>query len=59
MKYSELEKKITQNGWTKESRAKHDWFSKPGFKSFPFPRHPGQEVPKGTLNAILKQAGLK
>jgi mRNA interferase HicA len=59
MRYSELEKILFKNGWTKKSKTKHDWFSKPGCKSFPVPRHPSKEVPNGTLNAILKQAGLK
>ena len=59
MKYSELDKILLKNGWTKKSKAKHDWFSKAGCKSFSFPRHPSHEVPNGTLNSILKQAGLK
>lgn len=59
MKYSELTKILRENGWSSSSKTNHDWFSKPGCKSFPVPRHPSKEVPKGTLNAILKQAGLK
>ena len=59
MKYAELIRIIEKDGWIKQQKTNHYWFSKPGFKSFPDPRHPSKEVPKGTLNAILKQAGLK
>lgn len=59
MKYSELVRVLEREGWSKTNKTNHDWFSKPGFKSFPVPRHQSKEVPNGTLNAILKQAGLK
>lgn len=38
----------------------HDvWFSPITNKFFRVPRHSGQEIAKGTLNSMLKDAGLK
>jgi predicted RNA binding protein YcfA (HicA-like mRNA interferase family) len=56
----ELKRKLTANGWviTQGSgyeMAKHP--CRPGVK-IPVPRHTG-DVPTGTLNNVLKAAGLK
>jgi len=61
MKCDELFKKLKKNGW-KEVRQKgsHKILRKDGEKrSIVFPYHRGKEVPTGTANSILKQAGLK
>lgn len=61
MKYSELRKILEEaKCFIKRSGAKHDWYYSPKTnQSFPVGRHKTQEVPTGTLNTILKQAGLK
>lgn len=61
MKYSELRKILENAGChIKRRGGNHDWFYSPVTKkSFPVGRHKSQEVPNGTLNSILKDAGLK
>lgn len=61
MKYSELRKLIEKSGcFIKRHGANHDWYFSPITKScFPVGRHETQEVAKGTLETILKKAGLK
>jgi predicted RNA binding protein YcfA (HicA-like mRNA interferase family) len=61
MKYSELRKILESAGcYIKRNGGNHDWFYSPiSQKSFPVGRHNSQEVPNGTLNSILKEAGLK
>lgn len=60
MKYRELRKLIEDDGWIyKTTVGSHDQFThpvKPG--KVTIPKHSG-DVPKGTANSILKQAGLK
>ena len=60
MKAKELEKLILADGWvrgkTKGSHAQYTHPAKSGKVTIPM--H-GGDVPKGTLNSILKQAGLK
>jgi predicted RNA binding protein YcfA (HicA-like mRNA interferase family) len=61
MKCDELFKLLKKNGW-KEVRQKgsHKILRKEGVKNtIVFPYHRGKEVPTGTANSILKQAGLK
>lgn len=61
MKYNELERKIKKIGCypTGESQNGHPiWFSPKTGKKFKFSHHGKEEVAKGTLNAILKAAGL-
>jgi len=56
----ELLKLLKQNGWYIDEGSKHHLATnpkKPGTK-IPIPRHKG-DIPKGTLNNILKAAGLK
>lgn len=37
----------------------HDlWYSPRTGATFPVPRHGSKEIPNGTLNSILKQAGV-
>ena len=44
----------------KEHGKRHDmWHSPKTGNDFPVPRHAKQEIKTGTLNSILKDAGLK
>ncbi len=44
----------------KRSGHSHDLYYSPiTGKTFPVPRHPSQEVRTGTLEAILRQAGIE
>jgi predicted RNA binding protein YcfA (HicA-like mRNA interferase family) len=60
MKFSELHRLLKKDGWFIERTAKHHIYShptKPG--KIPVGKHDREEVPTGTLNSILKAAGLK
>jgi predicted RNA binding protein YcfA (HicA-like mRNA interferase family) len=60
MTFREIDKLLKDNGWTREKKGNagsHIIYRK-GQKKVPVPNHSG-DIPKGTLNAILKQAGLK
>lgn len=60
MKYSELYRLLEAHGWTISYGKRHHKYVHPDFDWFiPVPRHPAKEVPKGTLNEMLKKAGLK
>ena len=61
MKYSELIKILENTGcYVKRNGGNHDWYYSPKTEqNFPVGRHKTQEVPKGTLNSILKKAGIK
>lgn len=61
MKVSELIKLLKKNKcYLIEHGKRHDmWHSPITEKEFPVPRHKTQDVPPGTLNSILKDAGLK
>jgi predicted RNA binding protein YcfA (HicA-like mRNA interferase family) len=54
-------KRVEQNGWrlvrTKGSHRQYRHPSKPG--TVTVAGHPSLDIPPGTLNNILKQAGLK
>lgn len=55
----ELEKILKQNGWEIISGTRHDMAVKEGTSTkIPIPRHKG-DIPIGTANSILKDAGLK
>ncbi|HOV41018.1 MAG TPA: type II toxin-antitoxin system HicA family toxin [Oscillospiraceae bacterium] len=55
----ELHKLLKQNGWKIISGAKHNMAVKDGTSTkIPIPRHKG-DIPAGTVNSILKDAGLK
>jgi len=61
MKVRDLIKKIEDDGWklarTKGSHRQYHHPSKPG--TVTIAGHPTDEMPPGTLNSVLKQAGLK
>jgi mRNA interferase HicA len=58
MKMSELQRLLKSHGCTFEQGTKHTKVSL-GTKSTRMPRHPSKEIKKGTLNAILKDLGIK
>ncbi|MCG3179377.1 MAG: hypothetical protein BIFFINMI_01712 [Phycisphaerae bacterium] len=61
MKYRDLERTLREDGWVHvATRGSHRQFkhpSKPGRVTLPGTG--GKDVPHGTLNSIMKQAGLK
>ena len=61
MKYSELERKLKKSGCYLDSEMNGHplWFSPITGKYFKMGHHKGQEVAKGTLKNILKDAGIK
>lgn len=60
MKTSELKRLLKSRGCYELSFGKeHDvWYSPVTSAKIRVPRHQSQEVPNGTLRAILKQAGI-
>ena len=60
MKTSELQKLLKKNGcYIVRHGSNHDiWCSPITCKEFPVPRHPSQDVKKGTFNSIKKDAGF-
>ena len=60
MKFSELYKIIEKDGWRIERTNKHHIYSHTSKQGkIPVGKHSSEEVKTGTLNAILKMAGLK
>lgn len=61
MKVSEMLKILKKDGWFLHRKgSKHDLYRHPSKDGqIPIPRHPSQELRKGTEESILKQAGLK
>ena len=61
MKGSELERLLKKNGcYLFEEGGNHEkWYSPITKGLFPVTRHEGKEVPTGTVNKILKDAGIK
>lgn len=62
MKTSELIRKLkkSKHCYIVEHGKEHDkWHSDKTGKDFRVPRHQSKEIPNGTLDAILKDAGLK
>ena len=61
MKVRDLVKLLESDGWywarTKGSHHQYKHPTKPGVVTVP--GHPGKDIAVGTLNNILKQAGLK
>lgn len=61
MKVGEIIKRITADGWvlarTKGDHRQYKHPKKPGLVTIA--GHPSEEVDRGTLNSIMKQAGLK
>ncbi len=58
MTKKQLEKLLRKEGFSVVHGGNHDLWRKEGFPVIPVPRHSG-DIPKGTLNIILKSAGLK
>ena len=60
MTFKEIEKRIKADGWVYDhSRGSHYYYKHPTKKgTVTIPHHDG-DIPKGTLNSIFKQAGLK
>ena len=61
MTYSELEKILRKSGCTVYRQGNNHtiWYSEKTSKYFPVGRHKTQEVPKGTLKSIMRDAGLE
>ena len=61
MKCDKLFKMLKQHGWREiRQKGSHKILSKDGVDGIlVFPYHRGKEVPTGTANRILKQAGIK
>jgi len=61
VKYSELKNLLRKSGCYKHSEgAKHEnWFSPGTNKIFQVGRHNSEDVKKGTLDRIMKDAGIK
>lgn len=61
MKVSEIIKRITADGWmlarTKGDHRQYKHPSKAGLVTIA--GHPSDDIDRGTLNSILKQAGIK
>jgi predicted RNA binding protein YcfA (HicA-like mRNA interferase family) len=59
MNGKELIRLLEENGWRLKSiKGSHYKMEKDG-RCIPVPVHGNKDVPKGTLNDILRQAGLK
>jgi predicted RNA binding protein YcfA (HicA-like mRNA interferase family) len=61
MKVREVIKLLEANGWTQaRQKGSHRQFVKEGARRpIPIAGKPSEEMPKGTLNKILREAGLK
>lgn len=61
MKYSELERKLSKAGCylVREGKKHPIWKSPITNKEFQLSKHKSEEVKVGTLNSILKEAGIK
>ena len=61
MKYAELKRYLRYKGCRKiyEDSNHERWYSPTSNKKFWVSRHNQEDVKPGTLNSILKQAGLK
>jgi len=61
LKYGELKKILRKNGCkiVKEGANHEMWYSKTTSKIFPVARHNSKEVPTGTYNSIMRDAGIE
>lgn len=61
MKNSELKRQLRKGGsYMVGQYENHEkWYSPITGKTFPVPRHDSKEIAQGTLNKIMKDAGLK
>ncbi len=58
MTKTEIEKLLKKHGFKMNAGSRHDIWKKAGFPPIPVARHKG-DIPKGTANKILKEAGIK
>ncbi|MBR1956619.1 MAG: type II toxin-antitoxin system HicA family toxin [Bacteroidales bacterium] len=60
MRTSEFKKLLRKHGcyFVSQGGRHEKWFSPITGNKFVVPRHDGQEIPTGTLQAIKKQAGI-
>jgi len=54
----EIVKLLKKAGFEKREGGRHEVWVKEGFPPIPVPRHAG-DIPKGTVNNILKDAGIR
>ena len=61
MKVRDIIRMLEQDGWVlKRTKGSHRQYKHPTkIGRVTLPGHPNDELPPGTLNSILKQAGLK
>ena len=63
MKVRDVIKTMEKDGWLLDrTRGDHRQYThptKPELGTITVPGHPGDDMPPGTLNSILKKAGLK
>ncbi len=60
MNGKDLIKVLKENGWILDRiNGSHHIFIKEEKRAIPVPVHGSKELPKGLVNAILKQAGIK
>jgi len=60
MKSDDLKRLIEKDGWKLERiKGSHYHFKHPTKKGLVTIPHPKKDLPKGTINSIFKQAGLK
>lgn len=60
VKFSELYRLLESNGWKIKKGSRHFKYVHSDFDFFiPVGRHKSAEVPTGTLNSIMRAAGLK
>jgi len=60
MKSDDLKRLIEKDGWKLErTKGSHYHFKHPTKKGLVTIPHPKKDLPKGTINSIFKQAGLK
>lgn len=61
MTYGELKRQLKKSGcWIVREGGNHEiWFSPITNKQFPVGRHNTEEIPRGTLLSIKKNAGLQ
>lgn len=60
MTRKQLKKLLVESGWRLDRiSGSHHIMIRDGRRSIPIPVHGNADLPKGLINAILKQAGIK
>ena len=60
MTFAEMERLLKKHGWKREEGTKHAYMVHPEKpEKITLGRHPSKEIKTGTMNQILKDAGLK